>query len=84
MSIHLCFKLLHFERFGSRLELESFQACLMCYGQFPPKSSLKLKFVLLKTEEVSNAAGISNLCQVVTFSGLKRTNLNFNLLLGRN
>ena len=29
-------------------------------------------------------AGITNLCRVVTFSGLKRTNLNFKLLLGRN
>ena len=33
---------------------------LMCYSQFPPKSSLKLRFVLFKPEKVSNVAGISN------------------------
>ena len=61
-----------------------FNFVFMYYGQFPPKSSLKLRFVLFKPEKVSNAAGISNLRQVVTSSDLKRTKLNFRLLLGGN
>ena len=59
-----------------------FNFVFMYYGHFPPKSSLKLTFVLFNSEKVSTAAGISNLCRVVTFSGLKMTNLNFRLLLG--
>ena len=55
----------------------------MYYGQFPPTSRLKLRFVLFKPEKVPNAAEISNR-RVTTFSDLKRTNLNFRLLLGGN
>ena len=53
----------------------------MDYGQFLPKSSLKLGFVLFKPEKVSNVAEISNPRRAVTFSDLKRTNLNFRLIL---
>ena len=56
----------------------------MYYGHFPPKSSQKLIFVLFKPEKVRNAAEISNPGRVTTFSDLKRTNLNFRLLLGGN
>ena len=35
----------------------------MYYGQFPPTSRLKLRFVLFKAERVSGAAGISNPCR---------------------
>ena len=40
----------------------------MYYGQFPPTSRLKLRFVLFKPEKVSGAAGITNPRQVATFS----------------
>ena len=34
-----------------------FNLLFMCYGQFPPKSSLKLRFVLLQTWEIRNSTG---------------------------
>ena len=49
----------------------------MYYGQFPPTSRLKLRFVLFKAERVSGAAGISNPCRVATFSGLKKDKPQF-------
>ena len=61
-----------------------FNFVFMYYGHFPPKSSQKLIFVLFKPEKVPNAAEISNPGRVTTFSDLKRTNLNFRLLLGGN
>ena len=61
-----------------------FNFLFMYHGRFPPTSRLKLRFLLFEPEKVSNAAGILNPFQVATFSGLKRTNLNFRLLLGGN
>ena len=52
----------------------------MYYGQFPPKSSQKLIFVLFKPEKVPNAAEISNPGRVTTFSDLKKTNLKLTIV----
>ena len=52
-----------------------FNFVFMYYGRFPPKSSLKLRFVLFKPEKVSNAAGISNSGWVMTFSGFLGKNV---------
>ena len=56
----------------------------MYYGQFPTESSQKLRFVLFKSEKVMARPGFETPATLDTFSGLKRTNLNFRLLLGGN
>ena len=56
----------------------------MYYGQFPPKSNLKLKFVFFKPEKVTTRREIEILDALESFSGLKRTNLNSRLLLSGN
>ena len=49
----------------------------MFYGQIPPKSSLKSKFVIFKPEKVTTQQRFEILVALDTFSGLKRTNLNY-------
>ena len=53
-------------------------------GQFLPKTSLKLRFVLFKAEKVVTQWGLETPAMSGTFSGFKRTNLNFRLLLDGN
>ena len=43
-----------------------FNFVFMYYGQFPPTSGLKLRFVLFKPEKVSSVAGIRNPSQVMS------------------
>ena len=57
-----------------------FNFVFMYYGQFPPKSSLKLRFVLFKSEKVVTRPGFEISAALRTFSGLKRTNNSFWLL----
>jgi len=50
--------------------------------KFPPKSSLKLRFVLFKSKKVVTPPGFEISATLGTISGLKRTNISFWLLLG--
>ena len=49
----------------------------MYYGQFPPRSRLKLRFVVFKPEKVSGAAGITNPRRVATFSESRKNKPQF-------
>jgi len=61
-----------------------FNFVLMYYVQFLPKSSLKFRFFLFNPEKVTPQRRFEIPAVLDTFSGLKRTNLNFKLLLGGN
>ena len=56
----------------------------MYYGQIPPKSSLKLRFVIFKPEKLTTRQRFEIPAALANFTGLKGTNLNFRLLLGGN
>ena len=61
-----------------------FNFVFMYYGQFPPKSSLKWRFVLFKPKKVATRQGFEIPAAPETLSALKGTNLNFSLLVGGN
>ena len=61
-----------------------FNFAFMVCGQFSPRNSLKLKFVLFEAERDIDAGGILNPWQVVTFSVSRRTNSIFRPRLSGN
>ena len=68
------------ENFSNVSTFIRFGVVFMYLGQFPPKSSLKLRFVLFKSEKVVTRPGFEISAALRTFSGLKRTNISFWLL----
>ena len=54
-----------------------FNFVLMYYGQFPTKSSLKLRFVLFKPEKVMTRRGFEIPAAAWTFSGFEKDKFQF-------